>query len=101
MLRIEVFIDADNDLVLDSGEGIQEMVVRVNTLDLVYRTSGQTTAGIAIIPVVCPPDVHDMSSLEISIPYLGQTQVVDMSQAGNTAVVQFSHDAPVLPVQMP
>ena len=101
VLRVELFTDEDGDMVLDSGEGIQQLVVEVNSLDLVYRTRGQTTDGIVIIPVICPPEAHDVSQLEISVPYLGQTQVVDMNSAEQTVVVQFRLEAPLLPVQLP
>ena len=101
LLRVEVFTDDDNDGVLDVGEGIQGVEIDIRTLDLNYETGGPTTNGVLVIPIICPDDTHDVSQLEISIPYLQQTQIVDMSNVGHTAVVQFPLNAPLLPVQMP
>jgi len=103
-LRVEVFTDADQDGILDIGEGVDGMMVDVNALDLAaeHVQGGYTENGILILEIICPHGVDVANTLEISIPYLQETQLLDGADTlENTAVVQFILDTPLLPIQMP
>ncbi|MCB0032895.1 MAG: hypothetical protein KDE51_02655, partial [Anaerolineales bacterium] len=97
-----VFTDADNDQILDSGEGIEEMHVVANSLAGDYTTAGVTTNGILTLEILCPPGKPPLDDLEISVPYLGQTQLLtNLTTAEGTTVVQFALPAPLLPIALP
>jgi hypothetical protein len=103
-LRVEVFTDADADGILDIGEGVHNVMVDVNSLDRAsaHVQSGYTENGILVLEIICPPETELATALEISVPYLQQTQLLDgIETIDETTVIRFILDAPLLPVQMP
>lgn len=103
-LRIEVFTDADMDGILDIGEGVENVFVDVNSLDRAaeHLQGGYTQNGILILEITCPPGADIATALEISVPYLQETQILEGADSlDETAVVQFILNAPLLPIRMP
>ena len=102
-LRVEVFIDGDEDLALDVGEGVEAVRVAAANLRGDYRLEGVTAGGVLVLDIECPPGEPPHQALEVQVPYLQETQLVEIrpEQDGEVVVVQFPLPAPILPINLP
>ncbi len=102
-LRVEVFIDGDEDLALDVGEGVEAVRVAAANLRGDYRLEGVTAGGVLVLDIECPPGEPPHQALEVQVPYLQETKLVEIrpEQDGEVVVVQFPLPAPILPINLP
>lgn len=106
VLRVDVFIDADRDGELDSGEGINGIFIEARTLDTTVSFTGYSQNGIAVIEVICPPGSHSpFNQLEVVVPYLQESKFLNINlnqtEGSQTLITNFALDAPVLPIALP
>lgn len=94
IVRVEVYIDSDQDGRLDPSEGISGLYIEAETIDQTWRGEGRSTNGVIIFNVPYGED------LNISIPYLQESQASKASESID-GFVSFALLPPLLPIELP
>ncbi len=100
-LRINVFIDIDEDSILDPGEGAHHVLVEIISLDGSWNTTTYTNNGTVVIDAISKVD-----ALIVNVPYLHQSALVELNnQVSSTTLDTLQADfillSPLYPVQLP
>ncbi len=96
-LEVLLYLDANGDRLMNTGEGVQGVPVLLK-IDGDVEDQRLTQDGRVVFPLGYPLDEN--SRIQVEIPYLATAQKVSV---GNTETLraEFRLDAPELPVYLP
>ncbi len=93
-MRVEIYIDYDQDGRLDPTEGISGLQIEAETSSQTWRGVGWSEAGVAILHVPFDEQIY------ISIPYLQESQSA-LATEEKDGRVSFEILPPLLPIELP
>lgn len=96
LLRVDIFMDINQDGVMNWGEGVNDVLVYLTTTDRTWQTEAYTTDGEALIPLAGLPENQD---LLILVPYLHRS--ANLKIKGTNIESQIDLNLPTYPSYLP